>query len=70
MTSKSKGLPDVEKVTTFPVSVEIRALDNGFVVRIDSKYASFYPDLENLAIAVIPNIRNELRVQDVFVGNC
>lgn len=57
------------EVLKMPSSIEILPCNAGFVAKLD-KCSTYYADLEVLAKAVNPQIRQELIPLEVFAGSC
>lgn len=53
----------------FPSLIEITAYEQGFVLRVN-KAATYYSDLENLARAIYPSVRQELNTEGACAGSC
>lgn len=56
-------------VLKLPSRIEISPCNAGFVAKLD-KCATYYADLEVLAKAVNPQIRQELIPLEQFAGSC
>lgn len=59
----------METSNVFPIVIDIRPYDAGFVVKI-GPISTYYPYLEDLARAIYPSVRYELSREEPCAGSC
>lgn len=59
----------METLREFPIVIDIRSYDTGFVVKINT-ISTYYQYLEDLAKAIYPRVRQELSQDGSCAGSC